>query len=313
LQQGAELQAEHVKVVAAAAADTSTSTPEYEVQDEKTALTESDAPPALPPHQEEFLDYQSFQREIDRYNSPKFEEYLNKVAKHCPDVLRYMDLLHRIHRQRVEGLEVAKHKLQTDLHKYKESYKRQHQELQRYQDHYQDQQQHGVDCGHGRKELAHDYDKDRQAHELAQLKIKLENLQTHALSSVDTFQPMPDSEIVNCLKGVGLKVEGVVKAVSNMKSSLSGDAWKVKLPQLMWHNSVNAEGPQFEYENKGIRRKALRNVVWWFVKDRVVGKPLKEFDGVVSANVNLIYRDLYPKPRKLFSAMVRAGRRELTL
>lgn len=140
--------------------------------------------------------------------------------------------------------------------------------------------------------------KDKSAREYDKLKEDFKKLQTDALSTIDRFQPATDSEISKCLDPVTNGIKSIVNRMAQMKPSLPEEEWKHTIAELMHPQSFNLLSGEPWASDKAIRKMVLKNVLWTFFDNQVLGQVFGGYGGETAHYLRRTYLSLYPDPRK---------------
>lgn len=146
-------------------------------------------------------------------------------------------------------------------------------------------------------------ERDLIAREVRKLTEQVEELQIDALNSdsIDRFQPDTDSVIKNAFDGVIVSVRECVNSLcvkSKVKSTLSETEWEAEATSAMYDKSFDPQSGQVDYKNTRIRRMAMKNVIWHFLKINIFNEDFPGYYGPGVEKVRAAYRLLYPTPRE---------------
>jgi hypothetical protein len=141
---------------------------------------------------------------------------------------------------------------------------------------------------------------DLELQKLTKVKAAFADFQTKALSSIDRFQPEFDESITEShFKVLEQKCRPLVSFLTKLRTSLSPRDWAAEVRPLMWESSFSEEGGEVDlFEDRGVRRKVLRSVVWRFLDDGLFHRPFLGFGGELAKRVDDVYQGLFPRPSK---------------
>ena len=143
------------------------------------------------------------------------------------------------------------------------------------------------------------YQKESEIRNLSKMKDAFEQLQAEALSSVDRFQAAFDETITDShFKVLDQKVKLLVSCIIKLNTALSPDDQPNEVIPFMWHHCLNADAGSINFNDKEIRRKALRSVVWKFLEGHLFHRPFMCFGGETAKNLDDIFTALFPAPSK---------------
>lgn len=141
---------------------------------------------------------------------------------------------------------------------------------------------------------------DLELQKLTKIKAAFADFQTKALSSIDRFQPEFDESITEShFKVLEQKCRPLVSFLTKLKTSLSPRDWAAEVGRLMWEDSFSEKerGPDF-FEDRGVRRKVLRSVVWTVLEGGLFHRPFLAFGGELAKRADDMYKGLFPEPSK---------------
>lgn len=141
-------------------------------------------------------------------------------------------------------------------------------------------------------------DNGRLTRELEKLREEHKKLQMEAMSTVDRFQAISDSDVQRDFSPVINGVASVAQRLNQMKSSLSEDEWQSAAGEMMYLHSFNLLKGE-PWAEKEIRRMVLKNVMWGFLMTEIFNKVFGGFAGETAIHLQNSYHNLYPDPRKL--------------